>query len=339
MTPDPQPHPDGPPAPTSRRPGARRLVAVAGWLCLAAAVAAWALVRAGDSWEPATAATFAPLHFLPIVPAALLVIAVLVHRRALLPLVPALVVTAVPVSGFCVPRERARAAPAGPPLRVLTCNMHYARLPSGPLDRLLAETGPDVVALQEWRDGNTSPALEEPGWHVRRVPGLFLASRYPVLRAERLGAHSADDRGSIGRYELDAPGGTVTLFSAHFASPRDGLGGAARGDADGLAANSRRRWAQSRALAADAARASGRVLLVGDFNTPPQSAIFRDVWRGYADAFGTAGWGWGHTFRTRWAAVRIDYILIGGGGRALRCWVGSDVGSPHLPVVADVVWP
>jgi vancomycin resistance protein VanJ len=92
-------------------------------------------------------------------------------------------------------------------------------------------------------------------------------------------------------------------------------------------------------VAAEAARAAGPVLLVGDFNTPPESAIFRRVWAGYADAFSDAGWGWGYTFWTRLAAVRIDHVLVGRGGRATSCRVGPDVGSPHRPVVADVAWP
>ena len=92
-------------------------------------------------------------------------------------------------------------------------------------------------------------------------------------------------------------------------------------------------------MAAEAGRAAGPVLLVGDFNTPPESVIFRRVWSGYANAFSDAGWGWGYTFRTRRTAVRIDHVLVGGGGRATTCWVGPDVGSPHRPVVADVAWP
>jgi endonuclease/exonuclease/phosphatase (EEP) superfamily protein YafD len=80
------------------------------------------------------------------------------------------------------------------------------------------------------------------------------------------------------------------------------------------------------------------VLVMGDFNTPPESAIFRRVWGRYTDAFASAGWGWGYTFFTmRKIAVRIDHILAGPGWYCERCWVGPDVGSPHRPLLAELI--
>jgi vancomycin resistance protein VanJ len=307
---------------------------------LVAAIGACAVLRTGDVWEPATIAMFGPLRLLAILPAALLIVAVLVNRRALITLVPALLLTIIPVSGYCVPWEQLGSNPPGPRLRVLTCNMHYAKVPVGPLDRLIDETGPDVVALQEWRDGLDSNALATSEWHTHRESGRFLASRYPIRRTETIGDHSFGDRGSVSLYELNTPTGVVTVFSVHFASPREGLvevkGGKGQ---DGIATNSELRWAQSRYLAGVAAQTVGPLVLVGDFNTPPQSAIFREVWDPYEDAFSAAGWGWGYTFSARLSAVRIDHILAGRGGRATRCWVGPNVGSPHRPVLADLVWP
>jgi endonuclease/exonuclease/phosphatase (EEP) superfamily protein YafD len=302
----------------------------------------WGGLRAADVSAPATVAMFGPLPLLALPPLVLLGAAAVVRRRAAWTLVPACYLVIGPVSGFCVPWDRLAAGrPAGLRTRALTCNMHYTRHPTAPLDLLIEQTSPDIVALQEWRQGDSPDAFAGGGWHVHREPGLFLASRHPIRRAERLGHTSTGAEGSVARYELDLPEGVVTLFSVHLASPRDGLREAAEGDVRlaGLAANSERRWAQSRHLAAMAERTVGPLLLVGDFNTPPQSAITRRVWAGYEDAFSTAGWGWGHTFAGSVSAVRIDHILVGGGGRATKCWVGPDVGSPHRPVLAEVVWP
>jgi endonuclease/exonuclease/phosphatase (EEP) superfamily protein YafD len=80
------------------------------------------------------------------------------------------------------------------------------------------------------------------------------------------------------------------------------------------------------------------VLLAGDFNTPPESALFSQLWGGYTDAFSTAGWGWGYTFRSWKTTVRIDHILAGPGWSCERCWVGPYVGSPHRPVLADLTY-
>ena len=318
-------------------------VEAVGWLCLVALLAAWAALRAGDLWAPATLLMFAPRCVLALPPALLLPVALVVRRRALRPLVPALLVAVGPVAGGGVPWGRLGSdPPAGPRLRVLSCNMHYAKVDPGPLDRLVEEARPDVVALQEWRDSARSDILLGDGWHTHRVSGLFLASRFPVRRADRLGDSSTGEKGSVMRYELDTPAGVVTVFNLHLATPRGGLGALAGFDPRGLdevRANSELRWRQSESVAAEAGRAAGPVLLVGDFNTPPGSALFRRVWSGYADAFSEAGWGWGYTFRTRRAAVRIDHVLVGGGGWATGCRVGPDVGSPHRPVLADVAWP
>jgi endonuclease/exonuclease/phosphatase (EEP) superfamily protein YafD len=329
-------------APGGRRSRLGRAVAVAGSVCLAAAFGLWGALRMCDVWEPATVVAFGPLRFAALVPSALSVAALVVNRRALWSLVPAAFLAAGPVAGFSIPWDQLGAgSPAGPRVRVLTCNMHYEAVPAGPLDRMIDDTDPDVVVLQEWRERHPSEALARGGWHTHREPGQFLASRHPIRRAERLGADSTRDRenGSVARYELDTPAGVVTVFSVHLASPREGLGEAAAGDLDGVAANSAVRWTQARRLAAAANRVIGPVVVAGDFNTPPPSAIFRRLWGGYEDAFSTAGWGWGYTFRARVSAVRIDHILVGGGGRATGCRVGPDVGSPHRPVLADLVWP
>jgi vancomycin resistance protein VanJ len=36
--------------------------------------------------------------------------------------------------------------------------------------------------------------------------------------------------------------------------------------------------------------------------------------------------------------LRIDHVLCGPGWWPEVCWVGPDVGSAHLPVLADLSW-
>jgi endonuclease/exonuclease/phosphatase family metal-dependent hydrolase len=220
--------------------------------------------------------------------------------------------------------------------------MHYEKVNPVLLDQLLDTARPHLVALQEYRSYNRSDVLARPEWHVHREHGLFLASSYPLRGATRLGPESSDEKGSVMRYELDTPAGVVTLFSLHFASPRQGLYKVIheqeKAPAD-LTEGSRLRWAQSEHVAREAAAVAGPVLLVGDFNTPPESALFRRTWGAYTDAFGAAGWGWGYTFIGGRTRVRIDHILASPGWYCERCWVGPYVGSPHRPVLADLTWP
>src|SRR5206468_2746884 len=78
-------------------------VAVCGWLCLAGALGAWALLRAADLWWPATLLMFSPRWLLAVPPALLLPLALVLRRRALVPLLLALALVAGPVMGLCVP--------------------------------------------------------------------------------------------------------------------------------------------------------------------------------------------------------------------------------------------
>jgi endonuclease/exonuclease/phosphatase (EEP) superfamily protein YafD len=86
---------------------------------------------------------------------------------------------------------------------------------------------------------------------------------------------------------------------------------------------------------------SEAVVVAGDFNMPTDSAIYRACWSSLSNAFSKAGLGFGYT---EWPTVagwrfgiRIDHILTGPGWRPQRCWVGPDVGSDHLPLLADII--
>jgi vancomycin resistance protein VanJ len=339
----------GPDIPLSNVPNrawrgyAARFIAVCSWLSLALVAGVWGLIHAGDLCGPATAIMFGPRWLLVLPPTLLIPAAAILRRRSLGPLLLAILLVVGPVMGFCVAWSRLRpSSTPGLRLRVLTCNMHDAKVDPAPLDHLLIEARPDIVALQLWRDPARSGVLRSDEWHVHRDPELFLASRFPIRRAERLGTNSVGEDGSVTQYELETRGGVLTVFSLHFATPRGGLQDVAHGAWSGMAeldAGSALRRQQSERLAREASRAAGPVLLLGDFNTPPESAIFRRVWAPYSDAFAAAGLGWGYTFFTRRMGVRIDHILFGPGLECDRCWVAASVGSPHRPVLADITRP
>jgi endonuclease/exonuclease/phosphatase (EEP) superfamily protein YafD len=303
-------------------------------------VIAAVLLRFGDDWWPATFLMFAPLWVFALPVVVLIPAAIVLRRRALWPGLLALVLMLGPVTGFCV------SWPTGTPgdglrLRVLTCNMHYGNPDPARLNRLIDETDSDVIVLQEWRRPRQLPVFGQGRWHLFTANGQFLASRHTIRRSELIGSDADNPDGSAARYELVTDHGVVTFFSVHFASPRDALFATSRGRAGGpalLEANSALRRRQSEHLEKCAGEVVGPVVLAGDFNTPPQSVLFRGVWAGYADAFSAAGWGWGYTFRADRTMTRIDHVLTGPGWRCEACWVGPNVGSPHRPVVADLVW-
>jgi vancomycin resistance protein VanJ len=233
-----------------RRPIRRlwpRVIAGASWVCLCGTVVAWLTLYAGDAWAPATVLLFGPRWVLALGPAVLLVPAWFARRRAFVAATAALVVALGPVMGFNLPWARLGPEPGGGPrLRVLTCNLHYTRDASA-LEAYVAEVAPDVVAIQEWHDRPGPPGPAWAGWHVHREPGLFLASRFPLTAAERLGTDSNREGGSAARYIVETPQGPVTVFSLHLASPRQELVGVVAGRdgafraGDGLSSNGARR--------------------------------------------------------------------------------------------------
>jgi hypothetical protein len=63
-------------------------------------------------------------------------------------------------------------------------------------------------------------------------------------------------------------------------------------------------------------------LVAGDFNLPIESAIYRQYWGDYTNAFSRSGIGTGRTKSTRLFGVRIDHILVGERAEPIRSWIG-----------------
>ena len=82
------------------------------------------------------------------------------------------------------------------------------------------------------------------------------------------------------------------------------------------------------------------LIIAGDFNMPVESTIYRRLWSVYANAFSKTGngYGWSERASVRGIpiAVRIDHVLTGKGLTPLLCEVGPDIGSDHLPLIADI---
>lgn len=321
------------------------LVWLGSWSYLIAVLGLWALLYWADVWWPATVFMFAPrwlcgLPLLALIPGALFVR----RKSVLLPVGLAAVVIAGPVAGLCVPwRTLLSSERPGPRLRVLTCNLHGSgAVEPRRLEAVILESGADVVALQEWPEAEASTLGRWPGWCRHATHHLFLASQFPIRQVTELGVDSYGPRALISQYDLETPDGPVCFLSLHLASPRDGIYETVHEKHKGpseVSANMALRRRQSEYVARHAAALPNPVLLAGDFNTPPESALFREVWSGFFDAFSTAGWGWGYTFRGGKTMVRIDHVLASKDWTCERCRVGPSVGSPHRPVIAELLYP
>ena len=320
----------------------RRLPVLTTWAYLVLLLALWYVLGEAEGWWLATVLMFAP-RWIFALPLALLV-PVAVYRRSIR-LCAVLVVCAgvalVPVAGFNIPWDRVtEPKPKGMPFRVVTLNMHYAKGHANEVERLIDSTWPDVIAIQEWSGARKIQLTPEKDWHVHSTAQLFFASRSPIRRVEDLDDRRIKWLAPAARYEVETPDGIVTIFSLHTESSRNGISGVFndyRRGAEEVQGNSDLRRQQLEYIADRARNCEGAVIVVGDFNTPPESILFPEIWRGFTNAFGKAGWGFGYTFIGAKTTVRIDHVLTNRKWGVADCRVGPNVGSPHRPVIADLV--
>jgi vancomycin resistance protein VanJ len=297
----------------------------------------------GDRWWPATLLLFGPRWVLAMPLVILVPAALAIRRKSLWPLAFGLGIVIGPLMGFCVPwRPLIAQVPSGLRIRVLTCNVHYNQLDAAGLSLLITQTDPDIVALQGWMEKHKPIVFRENNLYLRRDGELCLGARYPIRNA-----HLATDpvfkngRGSLALYDLESPYGKILFFNLHLGSPREGLKAVVDQSSSAAAimqANSDLRRNQAEIVRSWTRELDGRILVAGDFNTPPDSVIYDDFWSSFHNAFGEAGFGWGYSFSSRRSAVRIDHQLAGPGWQCRKCWVGPYVGSPHYPVIADWEW-
>jgi vancomycin resistance protein VanJ len=316
------------------------------WLYVAAVAAVWLLLAlGGDRWWFATLILFGPrwLCALPLVVLGPLVL--WMRRRMLRHLLAAALIVIGPIMGFCLPWARLT-APDRATVRVLTCNVKGHCKDNDALNELVRTALPDIVALQGcWTEVRVDwPA----GWHVLQQGELLIASRYP-LRELGVGAPQRQLRLDLLSCVVQMPERDLCFSAIHPRSPHRSFDRVLdrrtvlRPSASGhLVEEIAERWRDSQEAAQLLGDVGQSKIIAGDLNLPPDSAIYRKFWAGYRNAFSEAGLGFGYTEWPRMRkirfGIRIDHILTDGGWRPRRCWVGPDVGSDHLPLIAELQW-
>ncbi|HEV3256658.1 MAG TPA: endonuclease/exonuclease/phosphatase family protein [Gemmataceae bacterium] len=321
-----------------------RATAVCQWLYVAVLVGLWLLVRlAADRWWPAIILLYGP-RWMALLPQLILIPATVLLRRRLLWLVPIASLIAVgPWMGFCVPWPGTPAADGrGPAVRVLTCNVDGDALNPAQLADLVAESQPDVVALQEYSPKFQTAIFGKGPWSIRTDGELCVASRFPIVETKVL-QNAAGWRTLGVRHELLTPHGSLFFVNLHLETPRKGLEPVLKSHLhciSELEANLAVRRQESEAARRLTDDVDSALLIAGDFNQPTGSAIYRQYWSQFTNAFTSAGFGFGYTKYTEgiWGGIRIDHVLGNPGWRCRRCWVGPDVGSDHRPLLADMEW-
>ncbi|MGC4030177.1 MAG: endonuclease/exonuclease/phosphatase family protein [Tepidisphaeraceae bacterium] len=298
-----------------------------------------------DRWGWATVLAYAP-RWPTLLPAVVILLGALIFRRK-----PWLTIFATLVAGVWLMDVRVPVPRFGhgtTPLRILTLNADGGSTAGRGTDlerigKLIAETRPNIIFFQEWRRGTPPPLPGDVQWNVRRESSHMIVTRLPVDSVAMLPPTKLKGGSGVFGASVTFPDGKQGwLFTPHMETPRGAFNKVLRRDPQALeftAENAERRLEVSQAALAWMRDLAGdaEVLIGGDFNLVGDGHIFRSTWASaFGDAFATAGWGTGGTKLQDYWRVRIDHILTGRAWRARKCWVGQDVGSDHLPLIADV---
>lgn len=234
-----------------------------------------------------------------------------------------------------VPATRAATAVAAHPagearLRVMTFNVEDRNENYAEVLKYLAEAPADVIFLDEafyvWRVQLTKLAPSFPWNTLNTVRDLVVLSRVPLERIEFVNLEGDPGRGLLVHARVG--NGTVALLGVHARKPR--------GSTD-----FNRRSRQLAQIAEVVGRQRGPLVVAGDFNATSRSFVMRR----FLDATGLEALSPQWPPLSTWPSwlpyfgLQIDHMLFNGGVEIVGAQTGPDLGSNHLPLLAEIRFP
>lgn len=210
-------------------------------------------------------------------------------------------------------------------MNLLSKNRDYNRAMSA-----IREMRPDIICLNEVNDNwlkGLQPILKEYPHHVEQPDnggtfGIALYSKIPFIKSK---IHSFVVGGvPSAMAALSFNKNVVTIMSIHPPPPLPGM--------------YKHRNEELMAIADSRMKLGQHVVVVGDLNTTPYSPTFKN----FIEATGLRDSRDGFGYQSTWPAnllpfrIPIDHILISDSITVRERKVGPNIGSDHLPVVAEL---
>jgi vancomycin resistance protein VanJ len=326
----------------------KRILVVGTWAYAAGVLLlAFGLWQWADRWWLMTVVLFGPRWLIVLPLLVLLPMAFKLNKRMMIPLLVTAVVALGPIMGFRIGVRRWFGSPPDSlTLRVATFNAASGATLRGPLSWVLNEINAEIVAFQECGPElqRQIEQLPELSWYHHSDFQMCLLSRFPIRKVDQMDRETLELAGASGfviRHAIEIGDTVVNVTNLHLDTPRQGLEplrfGAVRQGLGTLRSKSFTREIESRQGRAWVNSAKGPLIVLGDFNMPVESTIYRQYWGDLSNAFSQVGFGFGSTRLNGWIRVRIDHVLLGDDWRVVKAFVGPNLGSDHRPMIAHVV--
>ncbi len=245
-----------------------------------------------------------------------------------------LAVTVGPLMGFRWGGEKGEMAS----LRVVTVNVGSWKSNLNKVGHGLADLNADVILLQEvWAKGHLEqiqgaldgylfvsgePPETEHAKHYSM--SLFVATKLPVVDQQN------SREGCVQMVTVEGKGRRLVVANLH------GLKQFGFRPVD-LEATVSEQQRQGETILKLLKSYSVPALVGGDFNAPLGTPLAQYLLSGRAEAYDTAGVGYGYTYPAAFPILKIDHLMSPSELRPLRAWT-VDVGSDHRALVADYRW-
>lgn len=260
------------------------------------------------------------------------------------------------IAEFNVPWQRLQSSETNadqnrPSVRVASCNVQNFAPDFSLVLQDLQQAKPDVIALQEAFRPPEVLLKHYPDWHRLRVRGFWIAARWPL---RLLGECQTDVFSHLSALAVEVahPDRPFVVADVHLMTARKSLVelrplDIVSGDAQAPFYDSTMRRmieAQQVREFLNQHRGDLPLIVVGDFNMPVSSSLYRTQFAELQNCFEAASWGFGFTapckrFRfwprnTPWQ--RIDHILVSHDWNIESCHVGQQDGSDHRLISASL---
>jgi len=239
---------------------------------------------------------------------------------------------------FQVPISNLFVNSVGQSLPIMSANLSGGIKNPAPMKNHIVNEQLVLIAFQETPRVEAEKIVPQ-GWDIHCIGQMCLASAYKLKYLNSQSRQVLGGYGHLGLlYQLQINERKIYVMNVHLETPRKGFEDfqLSKLNFEAIFNNSGQRYIES-SLISSWLKDKAPLIILGDFNMPVESSIYRGNFDHYNNAFNVAGFGFGFTKHTRILNIRIDHILTDENFSVIKAKVGSDVGSDHNPIIATIV--